>query len=691
MEDRGYHGMYDDQREGDDDGNYRGRHRSRGRYRDEGYEYSRRDGYDRRHDDGSRGRHGRSRSHSRPRDAGRPTDTIKLEGVPFGLSSAALREGLLESSVAANFPPVDVRVVSSKGYCRAFVQFQAVDDAAVFVKEHFPSLLVTLPHPTDEAPDGKVELYLHFARSQGDLEQLGGPPPAIVGDWVCPQCTFRNFASRRQCRDCGFSPSGTRGPYGRTGEADVGRDVDKNLQFLVVFPLPPSFNEEKLAAEMKRLELVKVEKPKGEPPKLKSTAPSVDGAGYGARQGSLHRVFLMREVESDMNLRYGFAEFWTLSDTAAALKKFQMTRAFEIAGVAVNIAMIHMGVFVPEEREVTPEIAFESFQPLFNPETRIRYRDRELYPSSRVVAETPPDDGTTKVAADDKSEAWKIEASKSKKRKAESGLADSVPKKSIAMGPQMAFWQQRHQEIQGIQPDDNKAAQEAADGSNRAAPIKFSLKLGTNNKDQSAAAEGQTISEAPAAEQQEVSYVDRTRLMCLICMMRYKSVEEVNIHEKSGNHKRAMEDEAKVKAALPRIAARDKRAQQKGEVTQYRDRAKERREAFDQPSKPSTKMGNKPKEAAQPAKEEVKKPIESKGAGMLAKMGWSKGEGLGATGEGLTEALTASAYKEGVGLGAEGGKLGDAQEVAEGRTKDSYASYVSAAQDRARERYKQMQ
>ncbi len=74
-----------------------------------------------------------------------------------------------------------------QGYCRAFVQFQAVDDAVVFVKEHFPSLLVTLPHPTDEAPDGKVELYLHFARSQGDLEQLGGPPPAIVGDWVCPQ------------------------------------------------------------------------------------------------------------------------------------------------------------------------------------------------------------------------------------------------------------------------------------------------------------------------------------------------------------------------------------------------------------------------------------------------------------------------------------------------------------------------
>ncbi|UNI13822.1 hypothetical protein JDV02_000526 [Purpureocillium takamizusanense] len=685
--------MYDDKREGDDDGDHRGRHHSRGRYHDDEYDYSRRDEYDHRRDDGSRGRYGRSRSHSRPRDAGRPTDTIKLEGVPFGISSAALREALLESSpVAAKFPPVDVRVVSSKGYCRAFVQFETMDDAVVFVKEHFPSLLVTLPHPTDEAPDGEAELSLHFARSQSDLEQQPGSLPLVVpGDWLCPQCTFLNFASRRQCRDCGLSIPAACGFEGRTGAADVARSVDKKMQFLVVYPLPPHFDEDKLASEMKRLELVKVEKPKGEPPKLKSTAPSVDGAGYGARQGSLHRVFLMREVATHTNLRYGFAEFWTLADTAAALKKFQMTRSFEIAGNVVNIAMIHMGVFVPEDREVTPDIAFESFQPLFNPETRIRYRDFELYPSPKVVAQTSPDDGMTKPGAEAKIEASKPEAMKSKKRKAESGAADTVPKKSIAMGPQMAFWQQRHREIQGIQPDDNKLPQEAADGSKRAAPIKFSLKTGVINTNESAATEGQIAPDAQAAQRQEVSYVDRARLMCLICMMRYKSVEEVNIHEKSGNHRRATEDEAKVKAALPRIAARDRRAQQKGEVAQYRDRAKERRETFDQPSKPLTKTSNKPKDAAQPTKEEAKKPIESKGAGMLAKMGWSKGEGLGATGEGLTEALTANAYKEGVGLGAEGGKLGDAQEVAEGRTKDSYSSYVSAAQDRARERYKQMQ
>ncbi|KAJ6446804.1 G-patch domain-containingprotein [Purpureocillium lavendulum] len=685
--------MYDDNGDGrgddDEDIDDRGRRRSRGRYHDG--DYSRRDDYHNRRDDTSRGRYVRSRSHSRVRAAGRPTDTLKLEGLPPGISSAALREGLLESSVAADYPPVDVRVVTSKGYCRAFVQFHAVDDAVVFVKEHFPSLLVTLPHSTDEVPDGKVELHLHFARSQGDLEQGSGPPPPVAGgDWVCQQCSFRNFASRRQCRECGFVLPGVSLWEGRTGAADVARSVDKNMQFLVVFPLPPQFDEEKLANEMKRLELVKVEKPKGEAPKLKSTAPSVDGAGFGARPGSLHRVFLMRDIATRTNLRYGFAEFWTPADTAAALKKFHMTRSFEIAGNVVTIAMIHMGVFVPEERAQTLETDFISFRPLFNPDVRIRYRDFDLYASAQLVAEKSPDEGTSKAVVEEKAD-----ASKAKKRKApESGLVESAPKKSThAMTPQMQFWQDRHNEIRGVRPE-NGAAQGAAEGLARAAPFKFSMsstKASGTIKPQPLPAEDQVSSDPAPAQEQEVSYVDRDRLVCLICMMRYKSVDEVNVHEKSGNHKRAIEDEAKVKAALPRIAARDKRLQQQ-EGTQYRDRAKERREAFSQPDKPSTKTNNKSKDtAAQSVKEEVKKPVESKGAGMLAKMGWSKGEGLGATGDGLTEALTASAYKEGVGLGAEGGKLGDAQEVAEGRTKDSYASYVSAAQDRARERYKQME
>jgi len=74
---------------------------------------------------------------------------------------------------------------------------------------------------------------------------------------------------------------------------------------------------------------------------------------------------------------------------------------------------------------------------------------------------------------------------------------------------------------------------------------------------------------------------------------------------------------------------------------------------------------------------------------MLAKMGWT-GQGLGANGEGRTEIIATNAYQEGVGLGAEGGNLGDAAELAQRKTKNSYAEYLTTAQDKARERYNKM-
>lgn len=473
----------------------------------------------------------------------------------------------------------------------------------------------------------------------------------------------------------------------------MARDVDRNMQFLVVFPLPPDFDEDRLANEMKRLELVKVDRPKDEQHKLKSTAPSVDGAGYGARQGSLHRVFLMRDAATRANFRYGFAEFWTHADTASALKKFQMTRSFEIAGNVVTIAMIHMGVFVQEDRELSPDIEFMSFNPLFNPEVRIRYRDIELYPSAKIVAAEAPVDPNAKEAKPEKVEPVRV-----KKRKAEGSAVDALPKKTIAMAPTMEFWQRRHDEIRGIDTEKSEPQNGTDDSGRPSGPVKFSMalpsKAGAATKAQSAAAKSEPAPTVTPAEPQEVSYLYHARLSCLLCMMQYKSAEDLEIHERSGRHKRAAEDESKVTAALSRVALLNEREQQQAQQqggTQYRDRAKERREAFSQPDKPLAKLGKaKDKPDAKPVKDEAKKAAESKGAGMLAKMGWAQGEGLGAQGSGPTQALSANAYREGVGLGAEGGKLGDAHEVAESRTKDSYASYVAAAQDKARERYKQM-
>lgn len=488
-----------------------------------------------------------------------------------------------------------------------------------------------------------------------------------------------------------------------------------------------------LAGDMKRLELEKPNPTKDTSngaPKLKSTAPTGDTSGYGARPGSLHRVFLMRDVYNGESFKYGFAEFWTLEDAAAAMAKYRAARSFTVAACAVSVSTIHMGVFLPEDRELTPEIERMSFSPLFNSSLRVRYRDLRVYPSERVVTPEPPTTGgQLKTAEDDVND-----AKKSKKRKAEGSLAASATKKPVAMAGQMAMWQRKHDELHGQEGPANKETggqdSESPSRGNAGspdnppkhdtnAPIKISLtgaKIGgpshpsgtskrTPSPDKPVQPQPELRkSEDPPHYNNTVSYVDRDRLMCLICMRKYKSVDEVNIHEKSRNHKTAMENEDLVKAALPRLAVRDKRLQkQAGDSEtapsaepQYRDRAKERREVFSQPKKPSAPPSSK-QDPGRPAKKEKedppppKAPQQSKGAGMLAKMGWTTGSGLGASGEGRTEVIETNAYQEGVGLGAEGGNLGDAAQVAERKTKNSYAEYVSSVQDKARERYNRME
>jgi hypothetical protein len=74
---------------------------------------------------------------------------------------------------------------------------------------------------------------------------------------------------------------------------------------------------------------------------------------------------------------------------------------------------------------------------------------------------------------------------------------------------------------------------------------------------------------------------------------------------------------------------------------------------------------------------------------MLAKMGWA-GAGLGAEGAGRTEVIATDVYAPGVGLGAEGGRLGDAGEEAARKTRGDFAGFVEKTKDRARERFEKM-
>ncbi|KAM0286315.1 hypothetical protein ACHAO9_008244 [Fusarium lateritium] len=713
-----YRGMYDD---GYVDNSDQGRRR----YEDDKWQSGRRnyrdgDGDGPRSQSPSGSYHNRSRSDSPTREAGKPSDTVILEGLPFSISSNELRDSILSNPVAAEFPSIDVRISASKGNRRAFVQFQEVDHAVAFMREHYPKFLVEMSHSTDDVPEGKFDAYIHYARSRDARDDTDAR--GVTGsNWTCPTCDFSNYSTRTKCKICGGPQAAPAWQLSLTGIADAS---DVPAQILVVYPLASFVTEDMLASDMKRLELVKPDNNKDTSsgaPKLKSTAPTGDTTGYGARPGSLHRVFLMRDANTNESFQYGFAEFWTVEDATAALTKFYKSRSFTVAACPVTVSSTHMGVFLPEEREVTPETEHMSFHPLFNPELRVRYRDYHVYPCQQIVTEEPPE-GASKILEEEAND------KKSKKRKAEGSLAAASTKKAVPMmAGQMAMWQRKRDELR-VEKEARPARQNKTEfsdvnrtplrinlsgsGADAAKPqnaIKISIsgsKLGAPepvapNKQASpeeADTPGSTARSVSVSGEAPISYVDRDRLMCLICMRKYKSVDEVNIHEKSRNHKTAMENEEQVKAALPRLAARDKKLQKQVQenpdseaASQYRDRAKERRAAFNQPTKPTTAPQGKPKSA--PKTEEAApaaKPAQSKGAGMLAKMGWSTGAGLGANRDGRTEVIETNAYQEGVGLGAEGGNLGDAAQLAERKTKNTYADYVNTVQDKARERYNKL-
>ncbi|SPO00214.1 related to RNA binding motif protein [Cephalotrichum gorgonifer] len=628
-------------------------------------------------------------------------------------NSTALQSCVISSSILSSEDFVDIRIPPTGGQRRAFVQFHDVSDASDFVDKHFPELTVELP-PREGAVGEMISLYVHFARSRddGDRKYLSG------GQWECPSCDFSNFATRVRCKMCGWAQSSAAPGYQQalTGETDASNDAS---QFLVVYPLDACVTEEVLEFGMKKLEVVEkqqVSKDSGVPAKpLKSTAPTGDATGYGARRGSLHRVFLIRDKSSGQTLKYGFAEFWTLEDAMAALTKFRMSRSFTIGGTPVAIFSIHMGVFVPDMQPPTAEDDKFSFVPLFNPTLRVKYWDPRVYASQRIVNPEPP----KKLESTEEGSNNSTEGKRAKKRKADGSLGSAAAKKPVAMAGQMAMWQKKSQELHSgraaTTPDHRQDSEETRSRSPAAipaneGPIKITLggmaKAAAKPELPDRAAPRPTTSEQPLttpAADAPISFVDRERVCCLLCMMKYKSTDDLNTHERSGNHKKAMADEEKVKAAMPRLAARDKRAQEKAkseeERPQYRDRAKERREVFNQPNKPApptskAKSGGgkaeavrKPDVAKKPDVAAAPKP--SKGSAMLAKMGWA-GQGLGANGEGRTEAIAANLYQQGVGLGAEGGNLGDAGEVAARKTEGGYKGYVTSVQEKARERYNKL-
>ncbi len=190
------------------------------------------------------------------------------------------------------------------------------------------------------------------------------------------------------------------------------------------------------------------------------------------------------------------------------------------------------------------------------------------------------------------------------------------------------------------------------------------------------------------------TYADLSRKCCFLCSRQFKTEAEVNKHERlSQLHRDNLKNEELVSKAQAKMIKAGVPTSSQGETQEYRDRAKERRAAFGVSNKKTLlplKKSIPQLSDRQASKDDEQEPPPSKGAALLGKMGWSAGKGLGAQGTGLTAPIATDMYVQGVGLGAEGGKIGNALEEAERNTKGGYEGFLERTKDRAKERFGQM-
>lgn len=488
--------------------------------------------------------------------------------------------------------------------------------------------------------------------------------------------------------------------------------------------------------------------------KLKSTAPTANTANLGAKQDSLRRVFLIRDRRTDEALRYGFAEFATLEDAQGAISKFKASPKFSISSKPVTVAFIHTGVFVPYSGPVTDENSRYVFSPIYNRDVFLKYWDPRVYPSILRVSDDldtakkrqaenvggvgKPDN----AGGDDSTTVQDASGRKMKRFK----LGQSTAKAAPVMGSQLQMWAKKRAELVGERVQRDDSAETSPAPSERARPSgrtrkrdsyvsygdpgslscllcmrKFESALALRdheilNKDHKArlADEGKrnaaterlkelgriplavtlrvaNVSRTPT-DQVYTSYADRDNVHCLICQRKFPKAGLLSLHERESEmHRLNLADQSNIERAISQLARVGKTPRKmvpaKSKGQQYRDRARERRQAYNQPNAPRRKA---PADAAPPVKEPEKPAAPSKGAALLGKMGWTAGEGLGADRAGRTDVIATDVYAAGVGLGAEGGKLGDAVAEAARKTKDNYTDFVEVTRNKARERYEKM-
>lgn len=255
----------------------------------------------------------------------------------------------------------------------------------------------------------------------------------------------------------------------------------------------------------------------------------------------------------------------------------------------------------------------------------------------------------------------------------------------------MQFWSNRHAELHGVKKDSSPEKDSNSQG------------VSDNGTGLKSKASGESIPHQ--------SFADMAKKCCYLCSRQFKTEAEVNKHERlSQLHRDNLNSADLVSKAQAKMAKAGISVNPVEDNSEYRDRAKERRAAFGASKKkislPLKKGITTQSDSAEGGVAKEKEgdedeedddddndgnpPVPSKGASLLGKMGWTAGEGLGAQGTGRVAPISTDMYVQGVGLGAEGGKIGNAAEEAERNTSGGYGEFLERTKDKAKERFERM-
>lgn len=341
------------------------------------------------------------------------------------------------------------------------------------------------------------------------------------------------------------------------------------------------------------------------------------------------------------------------------MTRFKSFEKFTISSKPVMVTYIHAGVFIPASDPSVTANRF-SFRPLNSQAPKLMYWDDGGFVTELTLS--TEEDNTMQGQPSQPSNQAKgtKDQEKAKKRKADT-TASANPKK-LAMPSQLQFWSERHAELHGI----------------------------PNTSDSIPTAAGMA-DENPKIVPPTQSYADYNKICCWLCMRSLKNVAKLKLHERASEmHKANLQNKELTEYAMYKlikhglVQAPDD--YQQPPISEYRDRAMERRQAFG-PTATVSSQKHAPKEDIEPPGQT--KTI-SKGASLLGKMGWSEGTGLGAQGTGVMEPIATEIYAQGVGLGAQGSKLGDAAEEAGRNTRGRYDEFLEKTRNTARQRYEEM-